>query len=73
MELSDGRTAIVLAPNTNDLARPHVRVIIDECGVPFSAIEAKELRPIPPTLSVSRALASHEYPNIPLSGSLPPG
>jgi hypothetical protein len=41
---------------------------MDECGVPFSPVEAKELRPVPPTLSVARALAAHEYPAVPLSG-----
>jgi HD-GYP domain-containing protein (c-di-GMP phosphodiesterase class II) len=65
VELSDGRTAVVLAPNKQDLARPHVRVIMDECGVPFSPVEAKELRPLPATLSVTRALAAHEYPEVP--------
>jgi len=65
VELSDGRTAVVLAPNRQDLARPHVRVIMDECGVPFSPVEAKELRPLPATLSVTRALAAHEYPEVP--------
>jgi HD-GYP domain-containing protein (c-di-GMP phosphodiesterase class II) len=65
VELSDGRTAVVLAPNKQDLARPHVRVIMDECGVPFSPVEAKELRPLPAALSVTRALAAHEYPEVP--------
>jgi HD-GYP domain-containing protein (c-di-GMP phosphodiesterase class II) len=64
VELSDGRTAVVLAPNKQDLARPHVRVIMDECGVPFSSVEAKELRPLPASLSVVRALAAHEYPEV---------
>jgi HD-GYP domain-containing protein (c-di-GMP phosphodiesterase class II) len=65
VELSDGRTAVVLAPNRQDLSRPHLRVIMDECGVPFSAVEAKELRPLPEALSVIRALAAHEYPEVP--------
>ena len=65
VELSDGRTAVVLAPDKDDLARPHVRVIMDECGVPFSPIEVKELRPLPPTLSVKRALRADEYPEVP--------
>ena len=68
VELSNGQTAVVLAPNRSDPARPNVRIIMDECGVPFSAIEAKELRPIPPTLSVARALTPGEYPNVPMSG-----
>jgi HD-GYP domain-containing protein (c-di-GMP phosphodiesterase class II) len=65
VELSDGRIAVVLAPDKEDLARPHVRVIMDECGVPFSPVEAKELRPLPAALSVARALAAHEYPEVP--------
>lgn len=64
VELSDGRTALVLAPDRADLSRPHVRVIMDECGVPFSPIEAKDLRPLPPTLSVKRALRADEYPEV---------
>ncbi len=67
VELGDGRTAVVLAPNRQDLSRPHVRVIMDECGVPFSAIEAKELRPLPAELGVTRALAADEYPGMPLA------
>ncbi len=67
VELSDGRIAVVLAPNKEDPSRPHVRVIMDECGVPFSAIEAKELKPIPPELSVARALPADEYPEIPMA------
>ncbi len=67
VELSDGRTAVVLAPDRQDLARPHVRVIMDERGVPFSPAEAKELRPLPAALSVTRSLAAHEYPEEPLA------
>ena len=67
VELSNGTTAVVLAPDKEDLSRPHVRVIMDESGVPFSPIEAKELRPMPPTLSVKRALRGEEYPEVPLA------
>ena len=67
VELSDGRTAVVLAPNKEDPARPHVRVIMDECGVPFSAVEAKELKPIPSGLSVKRVLTPAEYPDVPMA------
>lgn len=65
VELSDGRTALVLAPGADDPARPHVRVVLDECGVPFSALEGEELRPLPATLSVVRALPAAEYPELP--------
>ncbi len=65
VELSDGRTAVVLAPNPDDLARPHARIVLDECGVPFSALEGEELRPLPATLAVRRALPAAEYPGLP--------
>ncbi len=68
VELSNGSTAVVLAPNKEDLSRPHVRVIMDECGVPFSPVEAKELRPLPSSMSVRRVLEAHEYPSVPLAG-----
>ncbi len=67
VELSDGRTALVLAPDPADPARPHVRVVLDECGVPFSAREGRELRPLPATVSVTRALTAAEYPALPLA------
>jgi HD-GYP domain-containing protein (c-di-GMP phosphodiesterase class II) len=65
VELSDGRTALVLAPDPDDPARPHVRVVLDECGVPFSALEGRELRPLPAALHVKRALPAAEYPDLP--------
>jgi HD-GYP domain-containing protein (c-di-GMP phosphodiesterase class II) len=65
VELSDGRTALVLAPDPDDPARPRVRVVLDECGVPFSAIESRELRPLPAALHVKRALPAAEYPSLP--------
>lgn len=65
VELSDGRTAVVLAPDPDDPARPHVRIVLDECGVPFSALEARELHPLPATLHVKRALPAAEYPDLP--------
>lgn len=65
VELADGRIAIVLAPNPEDLARPHLRVVMDECGVPFSPIEAKEYKPLPATMAIRRALPASEYPQMP--------
>ncbi len=65
VELDDDRQALVLAPNPRDLERPHVRVIADASGVPFSPVEAKELKPLPPELSIRRALRAEEYPRIP--------
>ena len=67
VELSDGRTALVLAPDPDDLARPHVRIVLDECGVFFTAREGKELRPLPATLAVARALPAAEYPSLPMA------
>jgi HD-GYP domain-containing protein (c-di-GMP phosphodiesterase class II) len=67
VELSDGTIAVVLAPDKQDLARPSVRIIMDECGVPFSPVEAKELKPLPPTMSVKRALTAQEYPEVSLA------
>ena len=67
VELSDGQVAAVLTPAKADPYRPHVRVILDEFGVPFAAVEAREYRPLPPELSVKRALAAAEYPDVPLA------
>ena len=67
VELTDGRIAVALAPNPEDLSHPSVRVIMDECGVPFSPLEAKELRPLPPELAVARALPASEYPQVPMA------
>jgi HD-GYP domain-containing protein (c-di-GMP phosphodiesterase class II) len=65
VELSDDSVAVVLAPNPDDLHHPHVRVVMDPCGVPFAPVEAKDLRPLPPTLQVKRALKAEEYPVLP--------
>lgn len=65
VELSDQSIAIVTAPNPADLARPNVRVVMDPCGVPFAPVEAKDLKPLPPHMSVLRALAASEYPALP--------
>jgi HD-GYP domain-containing protein (c-di-GMP phosphodiesterase class II) len=65
VELNNESVAIVLAPNPDDPARPHVRVVMDPCGVPFAPVEAKDLKPIPPTMSIRRALEAAEYPVLP--------
>jgi HD-GYP domain-containing protein (c-di-GMP phosphodiesterase class II) len=67
VELSDGSLAVVISPDAADPARPNVRVVMDPSGVPFSAVEARELRPLPPDLSVRRALAGKEYPEVRLA------
>lgn len=67
VEMSDGTLALVLVPDKEDLARPHVRVVMDECGVPFSKLEGRELHPIPRTMSIRRALNADEYPEVPFA------
>jgi HD-GYP domain-containing protein (c-di-GMP phosphodiesterase class II) len=64
VELDDGAIAVVLAPNGNDLARPHVRIVIDANGVRPTG-DPVELRPIPANRSVKRPLPPQEYPEDP--------
>lgn len=64
VELDDGSIAAVLSPNAADLARPHVRVLVDTAGQRLEG-DPVELRPIPPDRAVRRALAAHEYPDDP--------
>jgi len=64
VELDDGAIAEVMAPNASDLARPHVRVVIDASGERLG--EATLLyKPLPPERSVTRALTAEEYPEPP--------
>jgi HD-GYP domain-containing protein (c-di-GMP phosphodiesterase class II) len=65
VELADRRIAVVLAPNADDPSRPSVRVVMDECGVPFAPVEAKEYCPMPASMQILRALAAREYPTVP--------
>jgi HD-GYP domain-containing protein (c-di-GMP phosphodiesterase class II) len=67
VELDDGTIAAVLAPQREDLARPHVRVILDPDGQPPIGLPI-ELRPIPKDRSVRRALRGEEYPEDPGDG-----
>ena len=60
--LSDGAIAEVVAPNGADLARPHVRVVIEASGERVAVETQVILRPLPPELSVRRALKAEEYP-----------
>jgi HD-GYP domain-containing protein (c-di-GMP phosphodiesterase class II) len=62
IELDDGMLAVVLAPNAQDPARPHVRPVLTPDGRPYAEGEAADLRPIPPERSVKRALRGAEYP-----------
>jgi hypothetical protein len=60
--LDDGFIATALAPNADDPARPHVRVILSAIGVRLPAGQQIEYRPLPPERRVVRALKIAEYP-----------
>ena len=62
IELDDGSLAVVLAPNAQDPARPHVRPVFAPDGRPYDEGEAADLRPVPPERSIKRALRGAEYP-----------
>ena len=64
VELDDGSIAIVLAPNIEDLARPHVHLITGPKRMALETSEAVELRPIPRGMSVLRALKAEDYAEI---------
>jgi HD-GYP domain-containing protein (c-di-GMP phosphodiesterase class II) len=65
VRLDDGAIAEVMAPNAKDLARPHVRVVIDGAGNRLSTDAPLLYRPLPPERSVTRALKADEYPDAP--------
>jgi HD-GYP domain-containing protein (c-di-GMP phosphodiesterase class II) len=65
VELDDGVTAVVLAPNAGDLARPHLRPVFAPDGRRYAAGEAGDLKPLPGDRSVKRALRGAEYPGDP--------
>jgi HD-GYP domain-containing protein (c-di-GMP phosphodiesterase class II) len=62
--LDDDMVAAVLAPNAKDLARPHVRIVLDANRVVLRG-EPVEWRPIPADRSIVRALRPEEYPEDP--------
>lgn len=62
VELSDGTLAIVLAPNSEDLYRPRVRVLSDKEQKLLSWKKTYEWQPLPEDMSIVKALAAHEYP-----------
>ena len=72
VELDDGAIAEVVAPNGADLARPHVRVVIDASGVRVPVETPTLYHPLPPDKSVRRALKAEEYPTPPESEPKPP-
>ena len=63
VELSNGTIALVLGPNPADVERPNVRVVARADARRLTPEEAIEHQPIPPELSVKRALKSEEYPD----------
>lgn len=62
VEISDGTLAIVLAPNSEDLTRPRVRVLTDEKKNLLSWKKTHEWQPLPEELTVVKALEASEYP-----------
>jgi HD-GYP domain-containing protein (c-di-GMP phosphodiesterase class II) len=65
VELDDGCVGAVLAPNRDDLARPHLRVIIGGFGMRLTGDQIYEMRPLPKDRSIVRALRGEEYPKDP--------
>jgi HD-GYP domain-containing protein (c-di-GMP phosphodiesterase class II) len=69
VKLDDGAVAVVLAPDPADLARPHVRIVIDALGLRSDAKHPIEFRPLPPERSITRPLRAAEYPDLPADRS----
>jgi len=65
VELDDARIALVLAPNSEDLERPSVKVVARSDRRRMSREERVEYRPLPPGVSIRRALKAEEYPEDP--------
>ncbi len=62
VELSDGTLAAVLAPNSEDLERPRLRVLTDREKKLLDPDKLFDWQPLPAEMSVVRALKSSEYP-----------
>jgi hypothetical protein len=63
VELSNGTIALVLGPNPNDVERPNVKVVAHSNLRRLAPEESVEYRPLPPELTIKRALKSEEYPD----------
>jgi HD-GYP domain-containing protein (c-di-GMP phosphodiesterase class II) len=63
--LDNGYVALVLAPNPKDLERPSLRVVARADARKLAPEEMIEYLPLPPEISVARALRSEEYPEEP--------
>lgn len=61
VELDDRSIAVVLAPNRDDLARPHVRIVKEPHGTIPRPEEARELKPIPSDMTIRSAIPGAEY------------
>ncbi len=64
IELDDRSIAVVLSPNRDDLARPHVRVVREPNGRVVPPGEGREHRPIPNDMGVRRAIPGREYDSL---------
>jgi HD-GYP domain-containing protein (c-di-GMP phosphodiesterase class II) len=62
VELSDQTLAVVLAPNSEDLERPRVRVISDAEKNLLTPSRTYEWQPLPEDIRVVKALKASEYP-----------
>jgi len=62
VELNDGVLAVVLAPNSEDLHRPRVRVLTDAQKNLLTASTVYEYQPLPEEMNIVRALKADEYP-----------
>jgi HD-GYP domain-containing protein (c-di-GMP phosphodiesterase class II) len=62
VEISDGSQALVLAPDPEDIERPHVRVMTTCFGEWLPEDRRVDLRPLPAGLSVVRALGAEPEP-----------
>jgi HD-GYP domain-containing protein (c-di-GMP phosphodiesterase class II) len=64
VELDDHSLAVVLSPNRDDLARPHVRIVREPNRRLVKPDEARELKPIPNDMTILRAIPGTEYESL---------
>jgi len=65
VELDDARIALVLAPNPEDLERPHVRIVARADRRRITPEERVDHKPLPSTMKIVRALKAEDYPEDP--------
>ncbi len=65
VEIQDGRIALVIAPNSEDLERPNVRIIARADRRRMGPEEREDLQPLPATMHIVRALRAEDYPEMP--------